>query len=346
MGFNILVEHVMATRFRRAVLQSLASILALAALTAVCDGLHLNLATASLLYVIVVVLLARVGSLLTSIMAAVIAAVLLAYLAPPSYSFRVNDPLDVVAVAAFLITSLTIAGLVLRVRRMAEEAASSVSRKLIDAEERERSRIGRELDADICQRIALLAIKFDRVRADFPDLSAEMILTTIDELRQEMGELSSSTQALAHTLHSQKLEYLGLVASVRGFCREFGHEHKVEIGFRGQDLQRAFAPDVSLALYRVVQEALHNSAKHSGARQFEVDLFEESDAIHLLVRDWGQGFDPETALNNGGLGLASMRERLKLVKGELSIESQRNGGTTIHARVPVVSGRDSNHSPA
>ena len=229
---------------------------------------------------------------------------------------------------------------------MAEEAVSSVSRKLIDAEERERSRIGRELNADICQRIALLAIKLDRVRADFPDLTAEMILTTIDELREEMGDLSSSTQALADALHSQKLEYLGLVASVRGFCREFGHRQDVEIEFRSQDLQRAFAPDVSLALYRVVQEALLNSAKHSGAQQFEVDLFEEPGAIHLLVRDWGQGFDPETALNNGGLGLASMRERLKLVKGELSIESKLNGGTIIHARVPVLSGSNSNHSAA
>ena len=319
-------------------MQSLFAILVLAVLTALFSRLHLNLATASLLYVIVIVVLARVGNLSSSIIAALIAAALLAYLAPPAYSFRVDDPLDVVAVAAFLITSLTVAGLVLRVRKMVEEAASSVSHKLVDAEDRERSRIGRELDADICQRIALLAVKCDRARADFPELTAERMLTMMDEVRDEMRELSLTTQALADALHSQKLEVLGLVASVRSFCGEFGSERRVEIDFRGNDLQRAFAPNVSLALYRVAQEAVQNSAKHSGSRQIEVNLFEDSDAIHLRVRDWGHGFNPEMAASNGGLGLASMRDRLKLVKGELSIESKPNGGTTVHASVPIVSG--------
>ena len=313
-----ILDYLATRRFKKAIAESLIAALLLAALTVVCLRLRLNLATASLLFVIVIVLLARVAEFVSSIVVAVVAAVLLAYLAPPAASIRIDDPLDVVAILAFLITAMTIASLVYRVRRLAEEALSTVSRKLIDAEERERSRIGRELHDDICQRIALLAIKCDRLRADFPDQTAAW-QTRVDELRKETKELSSDAQGLAHSLHSQKLEHLGLVTSARSFCRDLGQEHKVEIDFETRDLSNQLPPEVSLSLFRVMQEALHNSLKHSGARQFKVALFEKSDQVHLLVHDSGKGFDMKT-VNGAGLGLISMRERIKLVKGELSIQ--------------------------
>ena len=131
---------------------------------------------------------------------------------------------------------------------------------------------------------------------------------------------------------------------MRSFCREFGHQQKVEIDYRSHDLPSPLPLDVSLSLFRVLQEALHNSAKHSGARQFEVELFEASNAIHLIVRDSGLGFNPEVATKGRGLGLISMQERIKLVKGEFSIDSQLNRGTTIHARVPLGAGSSSSHS--
>ena len=114
--------------------QCLVASLILTFLTFVCDRLHLNLATTALLFVIVVVLLARVGSLVSSIVGSIIAALCLAYLAPPSYSFRIDDPLDVVAIAAFLISSLVIARLMSTVRKQTEEALSSVSSRVIEAE--------------------------------------------------------------------------------------------------------------------------------------------------------------------------------------------------------------------
>ena len=109
---------------------------------------------------------------------------------------------------------------------------------------------------------------------------------------------------------------------------EFGEQQKVEIDFKTHDLPTPLARDISLCLFRVLQEALHNSAKHSGVRHFEVRLWGTSDEIHLTVRDSGAGFDREAAKKSRGLGLISMEERLRLVNGPLSIESQPKHGTT------------------
>ena len=123
---------------------------------------------------------------------------------------------------------------------------------------------------------------------------------------------------------------------MRGFCQEFGEQQKVEIDFKTHDLPSTLSPDISLGLFRVLQEALHNSAKHSGVRHFEVRLWGTSDEIHLTVSDSGAGFDREAAKESRGLGLVSMEERLKLLDGTFSIESQPKRGTTIHARAPLA----------
>ena len=342
MGPRKIFKHIASNRVLHTVAESSIAILVLVALMVVCLRLHVDLATASLLCVIVIVLLARVAAFISSIVAAVVAALVLAYLAPPTDSFRIKDPLDVVAVVTFLITALIIGSLVYRVRKLGEEALSSVNRKLVDAEERERSRLGRELHDHVCQQIALASIKFDKLVADFPRLPAE-VLVTMDQLRKEIGELSSDVQVVAHSLHSQLLEYLGLVKTARSFCREYGDKQRVEIDFRVHDLPSSLPTNVSLSLFRVMQEALHNSAKHSGTRQFEVELFEKSDTIHLLVRDSGQGFNPKEIANSAGLGFTSMRERIKLVNGELLIESRLRHGTTVHAKVPIDSTSNFKH---
>ena len=331
-----LLVHLATKGGKRAIMECSISILALALLTAACYGLHLNLTIASLLYVIVIVLVARLGSLVPAIVVSIIAAVLLAYIAPPAHSLGIEDPLDVVAVSVFLASAVIISKLVSRLRRMTEEALSSVNRVLIDAEERERARIARDLHDDIGQRMALLAIKFEQLRTDIPNATAED-LTTMDKFGTELMETSTDIQALAHSLHSPKLEYLGLVKTARSFCREFGNQHKLEIDFRSTELPNALPIEVSLSLFRILQEALQNSAKHSGTGQVVVELFETQDTVHLIVRDSGQGFDLQTAMKNQGLGLVSMQERIKLVKGELSIDSQPMRGTTISAKVPTIS---------
>lgn len=219
-------------------------------------------------------------------------------------------------------------------RRRAEEALASVSRRLIEAQEQERTRIGRELHDDIGQRLSMLTIGLEQLQTEPPDLPAEFH-SRLTELRKQTSEIAADLQSLSHELHSAKLEYLGIAAAMRAFCREFGDQQNVEIDIRTDDLTSPVPPDVSLCLFRILQEALHNSAKHSGVRHFEVRLWETPGEAHLTVSDSGAGFDREAAKQGRGLGLISMEERLRLLNGTLSIDSQPQRGTAIRARVPL-----------
>ena len=223
-------------------------------------------------------------------------------------------------------------------RKLAQSALASVSRKLRDAQEQERGRIARELHDDIGQRLALLALTIAHLQDSLPDSSE--LPSVLGDLEEQISEIVADVQSLSHELHSSRMQYLGIAAAMRGFCQEFGKQQKVEIDFRTDDLPVALPPDISLCLLRVLQEALHNSAKHSGVRHFQVRLWGTSGEIHLTVSDSGVGFDIEAAKASRGLGLISMEERLKLLNGTFSIESHPQRGTTIHARVPFSSGKD------
>jgi signal transduction histidine kinase len=325
------LKHIARKAVGHAVVQCSIAILALGLIAIFFDRLHLNLATVTLLYVIVIVLLARVGNFLASVVSSIFASLLLAYIAPPNYSFRIDDPLDAVAVAAFLITSFIIARLVSRLREMSEEALASVNRKLIDADERVRSRIGKELHDDIEQRLALLAVEVAQLSRD----PSNRVLNSINGIREQTSRIAADVQALAYELRPYKLEYLGIAAAMKSYCEKFGELHNMEIHFTSHDLPNAVSLDASLSLVRVLQEALHNAAKHSGASHVEAELFGASEAIHLAIHDSGIGFNPEAAMQGPGLGLISMRERLKLVNGEFSIDSQPRSGSTIQASVPL-----------
>jgi signal transduction histidine kinase len=218
-------------------------------------------------------------------------------------------------------------------RKLADAALADVSRRLIEAQEQERARIGRELHDDIGQRLALLAVESQLLHEDTLILPA--VRSRMGEFQKQISEIADDIQSLSHELHSARLQYLGIASAMRGFCQEFAKQQKVEIDFKAHDLPSPLSPDISLCLFRVLQEALHNSAKHSGVRQFEVRLWVVSDEIHLTVKDSGAGFDREAVKESRGLGLVSMAERLKLVDGQLSIDSQPQRGTTIRARVPL-----------
>jgi PAS domain S-box-containing protein len=218
-------------------------------------------------------------------------------------------------------------------RKRAEEALSSVNRKLIEAQEQERTRIARELHDDIGQRLALLVNEILVLGKDLPD-STVTTRNRIREYVKDLQEIAADIQAISHQLHSSKLQYLGIVAAARSFCREFSGRHKVKVDFTDANTPPTVPEDISLCLFRVLQEALQNALKHSGVGHFEVELRGTPDGIHLTVRDEGVGFDPETARNEQGLGLVSMHERVEFVGGTFSIESRSDGGTTIYARVP------------
>lgn len=219
-------------------------------------------------------------------------------------------------------------------QKLAEEALSTVSGRLIKAQEEERSWIARELHDDINQRVAFLAVTLDALKRKLP-ASASEAKQSVGKTKQQVVDLGNDIQALSHRLHSSRLEYLGLASAAAGFCREFSERQGVEIDFQCDVIPKTLRQEISLCLFRVLQEALQNATKHSGSRHFQVFLKCSSHEVILTVSDSGMGFNPEDASKGHGLGITSMRERLKLVEGELSIESQLHVGTSVHARVPV-----------
>jgi len=220
-------------------------------------------------------------------------------------------------------------------RKQMEEILAGTTRKLIEAQEQERSRIGRELHDDIGQRIAMLSNELQGLQ-DHPSERQ----SRVQELRRRMSEISDDMQALSHDLHSSKLQYLGVVAGIRSWCKEFGARHGMVIDFRSE-ASSVLAPELGLTIFRVVQEALHNAMKHSGVKRAEVLLEEDSNGIHLIVRDSGRGFEMEEAAKGPGLGLTSMSERVRLVNGTITIDSKPMGGTRVHVHLPVESNRGS-----
>jgi PAS domain S-box-containing protein len=223
-------------------------------------------------------------------------------------------------------------------RKFAEEALSSVSRRLIEAHEEERTWIATELHDDVNQRIALLAIELGQLKQNPPDSVVE-VSSGIEGACNRLADIGKDIQAISHRLHSSKLQYIGIAAAASSFCKELSEQQKAEIDFSHADIPQSVPREISLCLFRVLQEALQNAVKHSGVRHYTVELHGTTEEIHLIVSDPGIGFDPEAAMAGQGLGLISIRERLHLVKGDFSIESQPNRGTTIHVRVPLRSGK-------
>jgi PAS domain S-box-containing protein len=219
-------------------------------------------------------------------------------------------------------------------RKLAEAALAGMGRKLMEAQEQERTRIARELHDDINQRIAVLSAMLQGLRENVSDPAADAS-TRIKEACEWLAEIGSDIQGISHRLHSSKLEYLGIVMAARSFCTELSAQQKVEIDFRHDNIPRSLPKEVSLCLFRVLQEALQNAVKYSGVRHFTVELRGTSDEIHLTVSDCGTGFDKDQALARQGLGLISMRERVQMINGDFEIESERGQGTTIHVRAPL-----------
>jgi signal transduction histidine kinase len=216
-------------------------------------------------------------------------------------------------------------------RKLAEDALANVGRKLIEAHEEERTWIARELHDDIAQRIALLSVELER--CDQQALSPVAVHEFLQLACQRIFDLGKDVQALSHRLHSSKLEYLGLVTAAKSFCRELSEQRGVRIECKQLDVPSTIPKEISLCLFRVLQEALNNSIKHSGGQNFTVELRGTDEGVSLTVSDSGIGFDWQDAMKHRGLGLISMRERLRLVNGELSIQSALGRGTTIIASV-------------
>jgi PAS domain S-box-containing protein len=217
--------------------------------------------------------------------------------------------------------------------KLAEAALSTVSQRLIRAQEEERAWIAREIHDDIGQRLSLLMIHLGRLSESS---SLSQIRAGIEKAIQQVMDLSIDMRDLSHRFHSPNIGPVGLQASASGYCREVAEQYRVQVHFQSENVPRQLPPEVSLCLFRILQEALQNGIKHSGSKHFRVLIEGEAHEIRLVVSDAGRGFDTEQAFNGRGIGLSSMKERMKLVKGQVRIDSELGRGTTIQARVPLT----------
>jgi signal transduction histidine kinase len=219
-------------------------------------------------------------------------------------------------------------------RLLSSSTGKEVAGRLINALEVERSRIARELHDDIGQSLAVLVVEMLRAgkpvsgqpgrrHPDVPELSAR-----VQGIAARVGRLS-------HELHSSRLEYLGLEKAIRAACREFSDGHKIAVECTCEQVPAQLDSGVGLCLLRVVQEALHNVAKHSRATKVGVTLTGRPDRLALAVTDDGVGFDVSEAGLAEGIGLISMRERVCFVGGTFNLSSTPGRGTHLEAHVPI-----------
>lgn len=217
-------------------------------------------------------------------------------------------------------------------RKRGDRAREELAGRLISAQEDERGRIGRELHDHVSQRLGILAIKIDQLRMS--PSAPPVISPILEDLRQQVSEITDDIHGLSHRLHSSMLDHLGVVPAVERLVEECAQRYAVRIGFTHGPLPGAVRSDVALCLFRIVEESLTNISKHSRALSASVDMAAGDDGIRLTVEDAGHGFDPAILEERAGLGFVSMRERLRLVHGTIQVHSSPTEGTRIDVWVP------------
>ena len=216
--------------------------------------------------------------------------------------------------------------------RQSGNVINQLAGKLITAQEEERTRIARDLHDDIGQQLAALCIAIDHLRGSFPpesDAAKQLV-----EMGVEVRRALENIRQISHGLHHSTL-MLGLPRALGSYCREFSKLRGIEIEFTHQGSLTSLPEPVPLVMLRVAQEALNNVARHSGTDQAEVSLLREGEEIKLRVKDRGKGFNPMQM--SDGLGLVSMRERLRLIGGTIKVSSAIGLGTELEAVAPLNS---------
>jgi PAS domain S-box-containing protein len=216
--------------------------------------------------------------------------------------------------------------------RAAEARLSDVSRKMLDAQELERLRIGRELHDNVGQRLALLNMGLVQAQA-VADKLVQALAGNLGDLSKQAASISKDVRTISHDLYSPQLRLLDLAEALNGVCIQLQRHLAIEIAFSSHDVPRPVPADVSLCLFRVLQEGLINAAKHSDTRRIDVELLGTPGAVSLKIRDFGSGFSVGTARE--GLGLVSMRERVAMVGGTFTIASTPRSGTEITVQIPL-----------
>jgi two-component system sensor histidine kinase UhpB len=245
----------------------------------------------------------------------------------------IRDPSAIQLFLVFVASLFLVLTAVVEERKRSRDLLSNVTGRLIHAQEQERIRIARELHDDVGQRVALVSITLDQFKGSFEGNAVAG--EEITDLRDQVKQIASDLQTISHELHPSFLDTLGLVQAAKSWCQQIGQRRQVEIVFSSRDVPSSLRHEVSLSTFRILQEAVHNSCKHSEGKKIEVSLWGGRSSIHLRVSDWGKGFDPKAESVSKGLGLTSMQERARLLKGKVKIASNQRNGTTISAHIPL-----------
>jgi signal transduction histidine kinase len=244
------------------------------------------------------------------------------YLASPENVLPLQVFLFIVA-----IPSMFTAVVLVQQKETANSLRESKTR-LVNSQEQERSRIARELHDGVGQLLSLVEVEIAQL-ADGHDFELK---SKLDDLGNHVAEVSQATREISHGLHPSHLDYLGLSSALRRLCTDVAKENTIPIGFRETNVPEHLDPNVSLSLYRIAQEALHNAAKYSKAERIQVRLRVKAGRLWLEVDDDGIGFD-RSEKTSPGIGLLNMRERMESIGGTLSIKSAQGQGTRVHASV-------------
>jgi PAS domain S-box-containing protein len=218
--------------------------------------------------------------------------------------------------------------------RQTERVLRELSGRLISSQEEERRRVARELHDHIGQELAILCVQAQRIDSGVSD---EELTTQSDvhELYRKIKEIAVDVSKLSHRLHSSELDFLGLSAAAERLCRDFANQYGIDLDYQIKNVPPRLDGAKSLCFYRILQESLQNVVKHSGATSVVVELNGKGNELVLKIVDNGVGFDLEKVRFASGLGLVSMRERLKLISGRLEINSEEGRGTRLVAAVAI-----------
>ncbi len=214
------------------------------------------------------------------------------------------------------------------------EELRALTAGLLNTQEEERRRVSRELHDDLSQKVAKLQFDVETLEQQLPPelMDGKRPLLAI---RDEIATLANDLRRIAYQLHPATLDHLGLAVAIRTYSQEFSERESLPVEFTAQKVPAHIPPEVASSLYRIVQEALRNVAKHAGKTSVEIRLTGGSKQLILSIRDHGVGFDIHSAQHQSGLGLIGMQERVRLIRGEFSLETLPGRGAAIRIRVPL-----------
>jgi PAS domain S-box-containing protein len=217
-------------------------------------------------------------------------------------------------------------------RKEAEAAMRQLAGRILTAQEAERRLLAREMHDDLTQRLAVLAI--DAAGLERLCAAPSPLLDGLGEMKEQLIKLSRDVHALSRQLHPSILDDLGLVDALRSECSSFSQREGIAVRYVPHDIRAGIPKELALCLYRIAQEGLRNVAKHARAKRACVSLAASDEGLLLSIEDAGVGFQPAGVHGRGGLGLASMEERARLVGGDFAIRSEPGKGTVIEVFLP------------